>query len=172
MRIAELRNETGRTLSEVRKMAVDLRPSTLDDLGLAAALQWYTDDFARRTRTTVSFHCFGLEDRLSDEVEVVVYRIIQEALTNVAKHANASHVEVSVARERNVVVASVTDDGLGFDVDGVMSSRERGLGLFGMQERVSLVGGSLQLTSFPGGGTRVALEVPLEDAATLVAKTS
>lgn len=162
-RIAELRAQTGRTLSEVRKMAVDLRPSTLDNLGLAAALQWYTDDFARRTPTTVSCRCFGLDHRLPDDIEVVVYRIVQEALTNVAKHADATHVDVSVGRDRGVVVASIADNGTGFDVDAMMSSRERGLGLFGMQERVSLVGGSLRITSAVRQGTRVAIDIPLLD---------
>ena len=162
-RISELRSETGRTLAEVRKMAVDLRPSTLDDLGLTAALQWYTDDFARRTGTTVTFRCYGLEQRLPDDVEVVVYRIVQEALTNVAKHAQASQVDVSVGRERGLVVASVADNGVGFDVNRIMTSRERGLGLFGMQERVSLVGGTLRLTSHPPQGTRVALDIPVPD---------
>jgi len=161
-RIGELRGQTGRTLEEVRKMAVDLRPSTLDDLGLAAALQWYTDDFAHRTRTTVDFHASGLETRLPDDVEVVVYRIVQEALTNVAKHAEARRVEVTVTRDVDRVLARVIDDGRGFDVEEIMSSRERGLGLFGMQERVSLVGGTLRITSHPGSSTRVEIQVPLE----------
>ncbi len=163
-RIAELRGQTGRTLEEVRKMAVDLRPSTLDDLGLAAALQWYTDDFARRTRSTVALRSSGLDTRLPDDVEVVVYRIVQEALTNVAKHAEASHVDVAIARDRNVVLASITDNGRGFDVDEIMSSRERGLGLFGMQERVALVGGTLDLTSRRGEGTRVEIRIPLDSS--------
>ncbi len=161
-RIAELRVQTGRTLEEVRKMAVDLRPSTLDDLGLAAALQWYTGDFARRTRTRVNFVANGLDERLPDDVEVVVYRIVQEALTNVAKHAEASTVDVAVTRDRRGVEAAIRDDGRGFDVDQVMISRERGLGLFGMQERVALVGGTLRMTSQPGSGTRISISVPVE----------
>lgn len=161
-RIAELRVQTARTLEEVRKMAVDLRPSTLDDLGLAAALQWYTGDFARRSPAEVSFRVSGLDDRLPDEVEVVVYRIIQEALTNVLKHADASQVTVEVVREKGEVLASVLDNGRGFDVEEMMRSRERGLGLFGMRERVALVGGSLQIDSRPGGNTRVAIRIPLE----------
>jgi two-component system sensor histidine kinase UhpB len=161
-RIAELRSQTGRTLEEVRKMAVDLRPSTLDDLGLAAALQWYTDDFAKRTRTPVSFAADGLDRRLPDDVEVVVYRIVQEALTNVAKHADATGVDVAVSRGPSDIVAVVMDDGRGFDIDAVMSSRERGLGLFGMQERVALVGGTLRMASQPGRGTRISLSIPLE----------
>jgi two-component system sensor histidine kinase UhpB len=160
--IAELRSQTGRTLEEVRKMAVDLRPSTLDDLGLAAALQWYVDEFARRTRTLAVFQASGLDNRLADDVEVVVYRIVQEALTNVAKHADASHVEVCVSREDGAVVARVTDNGHGFDVPTAMGSRERGLGLFGMQERVSLVGGTIQITSLPGQSTSVSIRIPID----------
>lgn len=163
-RIAELRAQTMQTLEEVRKMAVDLRPSTLDDLGLAAALHWYTGDFARRTHVEVSFHESGLDARLSDDVEVVVYRIIQEALTNVAKHAEATRVDVSVALEGWKVVACVVDNGVGFDVPSIMRSRERGLGLFGMQERVALVGGSFGITSLPGQGTRVVVTVPTHHA--------
>jgi two-component system sensor histidine kinase UhpB len=161
-RVAELRAQTGRTLEEVRKMAVDLRPSTLDDLGLAAALQWYTHDFARRTRTQVRLTANGLNRRLSDDVEVVVYRIVQEALTNVAKHADARSVDVSVTCAQSYLEAAITDDGRGFDVDAIMSSRERGLGLFGMQERVALVGGTLQMSSQPGRGCRVSMSIPLE----------
>jgi two-component system sensor histidine kinase UhpB len=161
-RITELRGQTGRTLEEVRKMAVDLRPSTLDDLGLAAALHWYTGDFARRTRTPVNFVAFGLDERLPDDVEVVVYRIVQEALTNVAKHAEATSVNVAVTRDRNGIEAIIADDGRGFDVDTVMTSRERGLGLFGMQERVALVGGALRMTSSADRGTRISIHVPLK----------
>jgi len=163
-RIAELRSQTMQTLEEVRKMAVDLRPSTLDDLGLAAALHWYTGDFARRNRIEVSFHESGLDARLTDDVEVVVYRIVQEALTNVAKHAEATRVEVSVALEGWNVLASVVDNGVGFDVPSIMRSRERGLGLFGMQERVALLGGSFRITSLPGQGTRVVVTVPTHHA--------
>lgn len=163
-RIAELRTQTGRTLEEVRKMAVDLRPSALDDLGLVAALQWYTDDFARRTQIDVDFRATGLDTRLPDDVEVVVYRIIQEALTNVVKHANATHVEVSVAREIGSVSASVIDDGRGFNLESIRRSDERGLGLFGMQERVGLVGGTLRIITQPGQGTRVAISIPLESS--------
>ncbi len=161
-RISELRSQTGRTLEEVRKMAVDLRPSALDDLGLVAALQWYTDDLARRTQIDVDFRATGLETRLPDDVEVVVYRIIQEALTNVVKHANATHVDVSLARENGIVSASVIDNGCGFNLETVRRSQDRGLGLFGMQERVSLVGGTFRIITQPGQGTRVTISIPLE----------
>lgn len=161
-RIAELRAQTGRTLEEVRKLAVDLRPSILDDLGLAAALQGHTDDLARRTQLAIDFRATGLDERLPDEVEVVVYRIVQEALTNVVKHANANRVEVVVCREDGRVSASVIDDGAGFNLESMRHSRERGLGLFGMQERVGLVGGSFQVTTQPGQGTGIVITIPLE----------
>jgi two-component system sensor histidine kinase UhpB len=161
-RISDLRAQTGRTLEEVRKMAVDLRPSALDDLGLVAALQGYTDEFARRSRASVEFQVSAMEERLPDEVQVVVYRIIQEALTNVLKHADAGHVDVSLRREDGAVFASVVDDGRGFDVEAVLRSRERGLGLFGMQERIGLVGGTLDIASQPGSCTRVAIRIPVD----------
>jgi two-component system sensor histidine kinase UhpB len=167
-RVAELRGQTGRTLEEVRKMALDLRPSTLDDLGLVAALQWYTDDLARRTQIDVDFEACGLETRLPDDVEVVVYRIVQEALTNVVKHANATRVQVSVARGNGIVSASVVDNGCGFNLESIRRARERGLGLFGMQERVGLVGGSFRITTQPGQGTRVAISIPLQQFAEMV----
>ena len=91
-----------------------------------------------------------------------LYRVIQEALTNVARHASARHVEVVLAEEMNRVVATIRDDGVGFDVEAVLASKERGLGLFGMQERMALVGGRLQLRSQPGRGTLVRAEVPVE----------
>lgn len=163
-RIAELRGQTGRTLEEVRKLALDLRPSALDDLGLIAALQWYTDDLARRTQIEVDFRSQGLDTRLPDDVEVVVYRIIQEALTNVVKHSGATRVEVTIARDKAVVSASVVDNGRGFNLEHVRHSRERGLGLFGMQERVGLVGGTFQIASRPDWGTRVAITIPLESS--------
>jgi signal transduction histidine kinase len=97
----------------------------------------------------------------------VVYRIVQEALTNVWKHADATRVEVRVCCEDRVVTASVADNGRGFNVESTMRSRETGLGLFGMQERVALVGGTLNLTSEPGRGTRVAIHIPLENRAPL-----
>lgn len=166
--VADLRNQAVRTLEEVRKLAVDLRPSALDDLGLAAALQWYTDNFTRQTRIPVEFHSSGLDQRVPDAVEVVVYRIVQEALTNVAKHADATRVDVSITRDGGWVFANIMDNGRGFDVEGVMRSHERGLGLFGIHERVALVGGHCQILSHPGSparsecSTRVAVSIPLE----------
>jgi two-component system, NarL family, sensor histidine kinase UhpB len=162
--IQELRELTVETLEAVRKLAVELRPSTLDDLGLEAALEAYTDGYAARMPVRVKFTTEGFPDkdvRLPPQVELVLYRVVQEALTNVAKHAAAASVTVKLRRTAREVVASVVDDGRGFAVENSMQSRDRGLGLFGMQERLSLVQGQLVIESEPGRGTRIEARVPL-----------
>jgi two-component system sensor histidine kinase UhpB len=168
--IDELRELTAQTLEAVRKMAVELRPATLDDLGLLAALEAYTESYRSRMPVRVSFTADGFEDRdrrLPPEIELVLYRVVQEALTNVAKHAEARDIHVRLSRGEREVVALVADDGEGFRVEDMMRSRERGLGLFGMQERLALVGGQLVIDSVPGQGTRVHARVPLHVTARL-----
>lgn len=165
--IDELRVLTAETLEAVRKLAVELRPATLDDLGLLAALEAYTESYRSRMPVRVTFQANGFEDRdrrLPPQIELVLYRVVQEALTNVAKHANAHAIRVELSRRPHEVLASVSDDGDGFSVEDMMRSRERGLGLFGMQERLSLVRGQLIIDSAPGRGTRVNARVPLHVA--------
>jgi two-component system sensor histidine kinase UhpB len=162
--IDELRELTAETLEAVRKLAVELRPATLDDLGLVAALEGYTDAYGSRLPIHVAFSAIGFDgrqDRLPPQVELVLYRVVQEALTNVAKHAAAAEVRVELCRRTDEVIATIEDDGDGFDVEDVMRSRERGLGLFGMQERMALVRGHLVIDSAPGRGTRVHARVPM-----------
>ncbi len=164
--IDELRELTADTLEAVRKLAVELRPATLDDLGLVAALEGYTDAYGARMPVRVAFSAEGFDDgdaRLPPQIELVLYRVVQEALTNTAKHADARTVRVELCRRADEVVAAVADDGDGFDVQDVMRSRERGLGLFGMQERLALVGGQLVIDSAPGHGTRIRARVPSTD---------
>jgi signal transduction histidine kinase len=158
--LGELRDLTGSTLEGVRRLAIDLRPPMLDDLGLEAALQSHVQDFSQRWPIKATFVGCRLA-RLPAEVELVLYRIVQEALSNVAKHANASQVLVRLTRRGRTLRLLVEDDGCGFDVEGTKHSRESGLGLFGMEERLALVGGSLRVESSVGGGTRVTAEVPL-----------
>ncbi|MBI2914221.1 MAG: helix-turn-helix domain-containing protein [Chloroflexi bacterium] len=159
--VEELRDLTGSTLDSVRRMAVDLRPTALDDLGLVAALRSYVEKFSTRWPISIEFSSNGLQRRLPAEVELVLYRIAQEALSNVAKHSGARSVQVALSRRRNVVTAVVSDDGRGFDVDKVIGSRRGGLGLFGMKERLALVGGSLQIEVGDRGGTQITARVPL-----------
>lgn len=168
--IDELRELTAETLEAVRKLAVELRPATLDDLGLVAALEGYTESYGSRIAVRVAFGAQGFDDRdgrLPPQVELVLYRVVQEALTNAAKHAVADKVSVELWRRSDEVIARVEDDGQGFDVEDVMRLRERGLGLFGMQERLALVGGQLVIDSSPGAGTRVEARVPLNTGTSL-----
>jgi two-component system sensor histidine kinase UhpB len=163
--IDELRELTAQTLEAVRKLAVELRPATLDDLGLLAALEAYAESYSSRIPVRVSFRSDGFtndhdDGRLPPQVELVLYRVVQEALTNVAKHADAKSVQIELHRGRDEVMAVVTDDGLGFNVEEMMRSRERGLGLFGMQERLALVRGQLVIDSSPGRGTTIHARVP------------
>lgn len=159
--LEELRGLVAHTLEGVRRLAVDLRPSTLDDLGLPAATMAYAQQFARIWGLPVHLRVDRLEGRLAPDVELALYRVLQEALANVAKHAGASQAWVSLRRGRSDLALKVRDDGRGFDVAAVLRERERGLGLFGMQERMALVGGSLSVRSRPGAGTEVVARVPL-----------
>jgi len=159
-KLTELRDLTGETLEGVRRMATDLRPPMLDDLGLEAALQAHVQDFSRRWPVKAKFTSSHL-GRLPPDVELVLYRIVQEALSNVAKHADASHVEASLTRRGRSLRLVIEDDGRGFDVETAKSSRGSGLGLFGMEERLALIGGSVRVESVIGRGTRISVEAPL-----------
>jgi signal transduction histidine kinase len=163
-RLAELRELTAGTLRSVHDLSLELRPSVLDDLGLAAALKRYVQDYASRFRLNVDFQAVGLDgERLSPAVETALYRIVQEALTNVAKYAHARQVSVLLERRANQIVAIVEDDGCGFDAAALLRSSggENKLGLYGMSERAALVGGTLTIESQPGAGTTVHVRVPL-----------
>ena len=161
----QLRATAAQTLGSLHSLALELRPSVLDDLGLVAALKRYVKDYATGFGLDADFEAVGLEEkRLTPQVETTLYRIVQEALTNVARHAEASHVSVLLEQRRGSVIGIVEDDGRGFDVEGVLTSGQlKRLGLHGMQERASLVGGKLTLESTPGIGTAVFIEIPLDD---------
>jgi signal transduction histidine kinase len=144
-------------------MAIDLRPSTLDDLGLIPAVESYAREFGERWGISVRVRAQAAGDRLPRDRELMVYRIIQEALTNTAKHAGASLVDIEIRTEGGHLVVTVRDNGRGFNVDETLASRERGLGLFGMQERAQLTGGYLNIRSEPGAGATVTLVTPLHE---------
>ena len=161
----QLRATAAQTLDSLHSLALELRPSVLDDLGLVAALKRYLKDYAVSFGLDADFEAVGLEEkRLTPQVETTLYRIVQEALTNVARYAEASQVSVLLEQRRNSVIGIVEDDGRGFDVESVLNSGQpTRLGLHGMQERASLVGGKLTLESTPGIGTTVFIEIPLDD---------
>jgi len=153
-----LREQIVQTLQSVRRLAVELRPQALDDFGLAPALERLGEAFAEGSGITVDVQANLDSGRLPAEVETALYRIVQEALTNVAKHAGASRVSVVVTRREGVVMAVVENDGQGFGAGG---GEGGGLGLVGMKERVGLLGGRLAIESTEGAGTTIVAEVPL-----------
>jgi signal transduction histidine kinase len=156
--VGQLRELVVSTLQDVRRLAVELRPKALDDFGLVAAVDRLARSFADQTGLAVEFEAQLGNERLPGEVETALYRLVQEALTNVTKHARATQVTILLTRRDGGVAAVVEDDGRGFDAD---ITRPEGLGLVGMRERVALVGGRLSVESGDGGGTTLAVEVPL-----------
>jgi signal transduction histidine kinase len=155
----DLRELVVRTLQDVRRLAVELRPKALDDFGLVPALERLAQTFVEATRIDVQLEAQLGAERLPPDVETTLYRIVQEGLTNVAKHAEARNVSVVLMRRAAAITAVVEDDGQGFDPETVAPSAD-GIGLTGMRERVALVDGRLQIESSPGAGTTLAVEVP------------
>jgi signal transduction histidine kinase len=145
------------TLQNVRRLAVELRPSALDDFGLVSAVERLTETFREQSGLPVDLESQLGEARLPSDAETTLYRVIQEALTNVIKHADAKRVSILLQRKKSTAVAVVEDDGSGFDPS---DARADALGLVGMRERVSLAGGRLLIESTPGSGTTVVAEVP------------
>jgi signal transduction histidine kinase len=155
--VGALRELVVATLQDVRRLAVELRPSALDDLGLVAAVNRLAESFGEGG-IHVDIEAQIGDERLPEPVETTLYRIVQEALTNVAKHAEAKRMSITLVRKDGTVIAVIEDDGKGFDPEA--SARE-GLGLLGMRERLALVGGKLRVEAAPGTGTTIAAEVPV-----------
>ena len=147
----------------VRDLSLDLRPSMLDDLGLLPTLRWYVNSYEKRTETPVIFEALNLEERLAPEVEIVLYRIVQESLNNIRKHAQAKKVKIRLEQKKKKIGVLIEDDGIGFHSDRAVSETTlvKGIGLLGMQERVRLLGGSLKIRSREGQGTSIFVELPL-----------
>jgi signal transduction histidine kinase len=156
--IASVRELVVSTLQDVRRLAVELRPSALDDFGLVPAIERLVETFRDQTELRVDLETNLAAERLPAEAETTIYRIVQEALTNIVKHAEAAHVSVLLTTRDGLVAAVIEDDGRGFDPEAV---EEAGLGLVGMRERLALVGGRLRIESAGGAGTSLVAEVPL-----------
>jgi signal transduction histidine kinase len=150
-------------IEQVRHLSLDLRPSILDDLGLDAALRWYANRQIQRTGLAVRLFTQLEDERLPTEVETTCFRVTQEALTNVARHAHAQRVWIELRQLPGAVELDISDDGVGFDLEIVRRRAAAGesLGLLGMQERVELLGGSFTADSQPGQGTRIYIRLPL-----------
>ena len=152
-----LREITVQTLQDVRRLAVELRPSALDDFGLVPALERLADGFREQTGLTLQLEA-RVDERLPADVETALYRIVQEALTNVIKHARARNVSILLTRKGSTVATVIEDDGRGFSPEETSNER---LGLLGMRERLALIGGRLKIESSPGAGTTIVAEAPV-----------
>ncbi len=163
-RFAQLEDVAHQLSLQVDTLAWQLRPTELDDLGLHAALENYVGKWSQRYQVPVDFHSVSLADqRLTSEIETAIYRIAQESLNNIIKHARATYVSLILERRGNHVFAIIEDDGCGFDVEGLWGAcgGQRRMGLLGMKERTALVGGTLNIESAPGAGTTIFVRIPL-----------
>lgn len=159
-RVEELRDVAVEALDEIHSLATRLRPPVLDDLGLAAALERYVDECRARFAIRIDLVTLGRLERLPVEAETAVYRIVQEAMTNVVRHARAENVGVVIEWHSDLLRVGIEDDGQGFDPTGVSGSGH--LGLVGMRERAELLGGVMRIDSLPGTGTTVTIEIPFQ----------
>ncbi|MBI3244295.1 MAG: PAS domain S-box protein [Chloroflexi bacterium] len=150
-------------LQQVRNLSVELRPSLLDDLGLVPALRWHLDRYTQRTGTAVHFMADPATGRPPPEIETVCFRVTQEALTNVARHAQAGQVWVDLRQSGDELRLTIRDDGTGFEARAARARAARGgsFGLLGMEERVLLIGGKIEIDSVPGEGTEIKISFPL-----------
>ena len=161
-RLEEVRGLLDRIEDDLRRLSHELRPTILDDLGLLPALQFLAEGIAKRTGLLIEVGG-STHGRLPPVVETALYRIVQEALTNAVRHADAARVRVELQREPQAIRCSIADDGVGFDAPTVLAHRGGpGLGLVGIRERLEAVRGSVQINSAPGQGTRLHVAIPLE----------
>ena len=147
----------------LHELILQLRPSILDDLGLIPTVRWYLNQFEQRTKIAVHLQTSGMKRRVPGEIETAIYRIIQEALTNVAKHAKAANIQILINRQKAGFKMVIQDDGRGFDLKLLtkVSLQKRGVGLLGIRERLLSVNGRVDLSSEKGKGTRLEIMIPL-----------
>jgi len=159
-RLTDTKELLSQTIDRIRNLTTDLRPSMLDDFGLIAALKGHIDNFIKRTNVKVYLKTKNFKTRLSSEVETTLYRILQEALTNVAKHAKATEVSILVAQDNHRVSLSVKDNGIGFEPEKLTFPKDK-LGLLGIKERVKLLNGEFEIRSKANKGTKLSVKIPL-----------
>lgn len=163
--LGELKRNIRTELEEIRKIIFNLRPMALDDLGLVPTIRKYTQDFEEKSKIRTKLELRGRERRLASAMEVALFRLVQESLTNVAKHSQASHVTVEISfQEENIVRVSVEDNGQGFEVaewQAKLKTDGTSFGLVGMKERVELLEGAFGIDAKKGAGTKITIEVPI-----------
>lgn len=159
------REITRRALEQTRGLILDLRPTILDDLGLVPAIRWFAESHLKAAGILVSIRSEGEQRRLAPEIETALFRIAQEAINNIAKHAEATQADIQLTWEPDELILVIEDNGCGFAPETIMDSRDKtqGMGLLGMKERATLLGGALHISSEPGEGTRVVARLPTRE---------
>ena len=160
--LGKLKERAINTVGEIRNLALELRPSALDDLGLHMAIDWYAKEYLKKSGLDVTMGVTGSRTKLPSYIETMLFRIMQEAFANIVKHAEATTVRIELHLSSSVIRVEIEDDGVGFDVEEVLGSghRRQNLGLHGMLERTALLGGELTISSEPDKGTCLRIEVP------------
>jgi len=159
--LAEINRLLSQNIQDIRRLITALRPSMLDDLGLIPTLRWWLSRFENETGISTDLSLPRKWDRIPDQARTIVYRIIQESLTNTARHSAATRVKVTLKKRNGHLLAEIEDNGIGFRVEKVMSRPSESIGLMGIEERVALLGGKTEIKSQPGKGTRIRVELPL-----------
>jgi signal transduction histidine kinase len=149
------------TVKTVRRISSELRPSLLDDLGLTAAMEWQLQEFEKRFGIKTILNISEADIKLPDAIKTSLFRILQESLTNVARHSHATKVKVCFEKNADCLTLSIKDDGKGFDKEKIADRKT--LGILGMRERTSMIGGTYEILSKPGKGTRVVVSIPLSE---------
>jgi len=163
-RLRGVRAQLDQVETQLRRLSHELRPSLLDDLGLVPALEFFADGLGRRAGVAIRVHD-ATSGRVAPKIETALYRIVQEALVNVSKHAHAQSAEVRLEHRGDRLCCTVRDDGRGFDAATVLDGRgQRGLGLIGIRERLGAIGGTLRIVSDAQHGTELVISIPLENA--------
>jgi len=163
-RLKEVETLSAQILGQLRTLSHDLRPPMLDDLGLLPTLRWYIENYGKRWKINTHYEAIGFPEKVNSELETALYRVIQEALTNIAKHARAADVHVHLSCTDLLVMVTITDNGIGFNPQEVpaLETQKRGFGIMGMQERISSFGGRINIRSRQGAGTQITIEIPLK----------
>jgi len=150
-------------MAQVRSLALELRPTMLQDLGLVPTIRWYVNTLTKRRGITIQLKTHNADGRFSEDIETALYRIIQEALTNISRHSEASHVHLNLSCQDSNISATIEDNGIGFEVDQILTfaSEGKGVGLVAIQERVAALDGRFDIHSAPGLGTRLSVRLPI-----------
>jgi signal transduction histidine kinase len=172
-RLKDAKSLVGRAINDIRRLTLDLRPSSLDYLGLVDTVRLYSRSHLEALGIKVQFESSGLSQRLDPVVEVALFRIIQEAINNITKYAEAHSVKIKLESKDQKIVVLIEDDGKGFDAEYILNNRNerKSLGLLGIEERVTLLGGTFSIKSQIGQGTRLTIAIPLNQAVKVAAES-